>query len=67
MYIYPEELAQAGIVGLAWLSLRILQVLCEPEAQDFQHAIDGVVGGANSYECIGRIDVVPVLEVGRRL
>lgn len=64
---YPEKLAEARIVRLAWLPLCVFQVLCKPEAQSLQHAVDGVVGGADCYEGIGRIEIIPVLQVGRGL
>lgn len=64
---YPEKLAKAGIVWLAWLSLCVFQILCKPEAESLQHAVDRVVGGADGYERIGRIEIVPVLKVGRGL
>lgn len=63
---YPEELAEARIVRLAWLPLCVFQILCKPEAQSLQHAVDRVVGGADGYERIWRIEIVPVLEVGGR-
>ena len=64
---YPEKLAKTRIVRLAWLSLCIFQIFCKPEAESLQHAVDGVVRGADGYECIGRIEIVPVLQVGRGL
>lgn len=64
---YPEKLAEARIVWLAWLSLCIFQILCKPESQSLQHAVDRVVGGADGYERIGRIEIIPVLKVGRGL
>lgn len=60
---YPEEFAQARIVGLAGLALCVLDVFCEPETTDFQHAIEGLVGGSNGYEGIGGIEIVPVFEI----
>lgn len=64
---YPEKFAEAGVVWLAWLSLCVFQILCKPEAESLQHAVDRVVGGADGYECIGRIEIVPVFKVGRWL
>lgn len=64
---YPEKLAQARIVGLAGLALCVLQVLCEPEPQNLEHTVERLVGGADSYEGIGGIEIVPVFEVGGRL
>lgn len=61
---YPEKFTQAGVIGLARLALGIFQVLCEPEAQDLEHAVDGIVRGADGYKCIGGVEIVPVLEVG---
>lgn len=61
---YPEKFAQARVVGLARLALGIFQVLCEPEAQDLEHAVDGIVRGADGYKCIGGIEIVPVFEIG---
>lgn len=64
---YPEKLAKARIVRLAWLPLCVFQILCKPEAQSLQHTVDGVVGSADGYEGIGRIEIIPVLEIGRGL
>lgn len=64
---YPEKFAEAGIVWLAWLPFCIFQIFCKPEAESLQHAVDRVVRGADGYERIGRIEIVPVLQVGRGL
>lgn len=64
LYItYPEELAQARIVGLARLPLGIFQVLGEPEAHDFEHAVEGIVRGADGDKGIGGIEIGPVFQV----
>lgn len=60
---YPKKFAQTRVVRLARLALGILDVLCEPETADFQHAIDGIFGGSDGYEGIGGIEIVPVFEV----
>lgn len=61
---YPEKLAQARVVRLAWLSLRVLQIFCEPEAQDLEHAVERFVRGAYRYKGIGGVEIVPVFEIG---
>lgn len=63
---YPEEFPQCRIIGLAWLPLHVLQILCKPEPQHLQHPIKGIVRVANGYECVGLVEVVPVFEIGRR-
>lgn len=60
---YPEEFAQARVVGLAWLPLCVFQIFCEPKPQDLEHAVDGVVRGADGDEGIGGVEVVPVFEI----
>lgn len=40
---YPEKLAQARVVGLARLALCVLQVLCEPEPHNLEHAVERLV------------------------
>ena len=60
---YSEELSKAGIIGLARLSLGIFQVLGKPEAQDFQHTIQWLVGRANGNEGSRAVEIVPVLEI----
>lgn len=64
--LYPEEFAQARVVGLAWLSFGIFQVLCKPETQHLQHAINGLVGGADCDEGVRGIEIVPVFEIRGR-
>ena len=44
---YPKELAETGVVGFARSALGIFEIFGEPETQDLQHAIDGVVGGSD--------------------
>lgn len=66
LWSYPEEFPQRRIVGLARLALDILQILREPEAQHLKHAVKLIVRVANGDKCIGLIQVIPVLEVGRR-
>jgi len=64
---YPEEFPQGRVVWFARLPLHILQILCKPESQHLQRAIELIAGVANGYERVRLIEVVPVLEVGRRL
>ena len=61
---YPEELAQAGIVRFARFSLGIFQILAEPKADDFEHAVEWFVRGSNSDKRIWSVKVGPVFEIG---
>lgn len=63
---YAEEFSEGGIVRFAGLALDVFQVLGEPEAQDLEHATEVVVCIANGDEGTGLVEIVPVLEVGRR-
>lgn len=64
---YSEEFSQAGIIWFARFALGIFQVFGQPEADDFQHAVEGFLRGSNSYKGIGGIEVGPVLEIRGRL
>lgn len=62
---YPEEFAEGRVIWLAGLALDVFEVLGEPEAQDLEHAIEGLVRVADGGEGFGAVEVRPVLEVGR--
>jgi len=64
---YPKELPETRVIGFTRPALCILQVLGKPKPQNFQHAIDRIIGGSNRDEGVGRVEVVPVLEVRGRL
>lgn len=64
---HPEELAQARVIRLAGLALGIFQILGQPEADDLEHAVEGLVGAADGDKGIGSVEVGPVFEVGRGL
>lgn len=64
---HPEELAETRVVRLARLSLCIFEILCKPEANHFQHSVEGLIGCANANERVGCIEVGPVLEIRGRL
>ena len=64
---HPEELAQTRIVRLAGLPLCIFQIFGEPESTNLQHPIQRLVRRPDSNKSVRRIEVVPVLEIRRRL
>lgn len=63
-FTHPKELSKDRVIRLARLPLDVLEVLCEPKAQDFEHAVECVVRVADGGEGFGAVEVCPVLEVG---
>ena len=63
MDTHSEELAKARVVRLARFALCVFEVLCKPEANDFEHAIEGFIGGTDADEGVGSVEVGPVFEV----
>jgi hypothetical protein len=59
--VATKELAERRVVGLAGLSLDVLEVLCEPEAQAAEQTAQLVVRVADADEGVGAVEVVPVL------
>ena len=55
-----EELAEAGVVRFAGLSLDVFEILGEPKAEDLKHAVERFVGSSDSGEGAGIVEVVPV-------
>lgn len=66
-HAHPEELSQARVVWFARLALGVFQVLGEPEAANLQHAVEGLIGGSDGDESVGRVEIIPVFEVRRGL
>lgn len=61
---HPEELAETRVVWLAGLPLCVFEIFCEPEADYFEHSIEGLIGSADGDEGVGCIEIGPVFEIG---
>lgn len=64
---YSEEFSQARVVRFAGFALGVLDIFCQPEADNFKHAVERLVGITNGNEGIGSVEVGPVFEVRRGL